>query len=176
MMRTGPIVIGYDGSQAAEYAVRDAGPLLAPRPALVVTVWEAGAAFLAMELPAAGAGLPAAPIDIRSAMELDQKLSRRAQETAQRGAELARDSGLEAEGLAVADDITPAQTLVRLARERDAQALLLGAHGQGRLSEVILGSTTRAVTREAPCPVVVSPPSSHAAEDARDDTAATATG
>lgn len=169
-MRTGPIVIGYDGSQAAEHAVRDAGALLGPRPALVVTVWEAGAAFLAMELPAAGVGLPPAPIDVRTAMELDQELSRRAQETAQRGAQLARESGLEAEGLAVADDITPAQTLVRLARECDAQALLVGAHGHRPLGEAILGSTTRAVTREAPCPVVVSPPGSHAPEPARDDT------
>ncbi len=46
---------------------------------------------------------------------------------------------------------------VRLAHERDAQALVVGAHGHGRLSEVLLGSTSRSVIRTALCPVRVSP-------------------
>ena len=41
--------------------------------------------------------------------------------------------------------------------ERDAQALVVGAHGHGTLSEVLLGSTSRKVIRTAPCPVLVSP-------------------
>jgi nucleotide-binding universal stress UspA family protein len=70
---------------------------------------------------------------------------------------MAHDSGFEAEGLAVADDMdTPvAETIVDVARERDAQALVVGAHGHGRLEEVLLGSTSREVIRLAPCPVVV---------------------
>jgi nucleotide-binding universal stress UspA family protein len=60
--------------------------------------------------------------------------------------------------MAVADevDVPVAETLVNVARERDAAAMVVGAHGHGRLSETLLGSTSRDVIRRAPCPVVVS--------------------
>jgi nucleotide-binding universal stress UspA family protein len=154
-MRTGPVVIGYDGSPASEHAVREAGGLLGPRPGLVVVVWEAGAAFEMLELPTSTVGMPPVPIDIRAAVEVDHALYERAQRLAQQGAALAREAGFEAEGLAVADEVTVADTLVRLAHERDAQAVVVGARGHGRLSEVLLGSTSRRVVRQAPCPVVV---------------------
>jgi nucleotide-binding universal stress UspA family protein len=32
---------------------------------------------------------------------------------------------------------------------------VLGAHNHGRLSELLLGTTSQAVVRRAPCPVVV---------------------
>lgn len=156
-MRSGPVLIGYDGSEAAERALRDGAAVLAPRRALVVVVWEAGAAFETVELPTATVGIPPVPIDIRGALEIEAALCRQAQRTAQQGAALAREAGLEAEGLAVADEISVAETLVRLTHERDAQALVVGAHGHGRLSEVLLGSTSRTVIRTAPCPVLVSP-------------------
>ena len=156
-MGSGPVLIAYDGSDAAERALRDAAALLAPRHALVVVVWEAGAAFETMALPTAAVGIPPVPIDIRGAQELDAALCTRAQRTAEHGAALAREAGLEAEGLAVADEISIAETLVRLAHERDAQALVVGAHGHGALGEVLLGSTARAVIRAARCPVLVSP-------------------
>ena len=41
---SGPIIIGYDGSPVADHAIREAAALLGPRPALVVVVWESGAA------------------------------------------------------------------------------------------------------------------------------------
>jgi nucleotide-binding universal stress UspA family protein len=156
-MSRGPIVIGYDGSPAAERAVREAGGLLGGRPALVVVVWKQGLGFDLLELPTATIGLPPAEIDIRTALEIDESMRERAQRLAQKGAGLARDAGLEAEGLAVADDVDVpiSETIVNVARERNAQATVVGAHGHGRASEIILGSTTRDVVRHAPCPVLV---------------------
>ena len=154
-VRSGPIVIGYDGTSASTHALREAGALLAPRVALVVVVWEAGAAFEAIDLPASTAGIAPVPIDIRAAVELDQTLYERAQQLAEQGAALAREAGFEAEGMAVADEVTVADTLVRLAHERDAQAVVVGAHGHGRVSEVLLGSTSQDVVRHAPCPSLV---------------------
>jgi nucleotide-binding universal stress UspA family protein len=151
----GPILIAYDGSAASEHGLREAAALLAPRRALVVVVWEAGAGFEMMELPTAGYGISAVPLDIRAAAETDQTLYERAQRLAQQGAELARERGLEADALVVADELTVAATLVRLAEERDAQAIVIGAHGHGRLSGALLGSTSQSVIRHAPCPVVV---------------------
>jgi nucleotide-binding universal stress UspA family protein len=155
-MGSGPVVIGFDGTPAAEHALRESGALLGPRPALVVVVYKAGLGFELLELPSV-TGLPPAPLDIRTAVELDQILSERAQQLAQQGAQIARDVGFEADGLAVADEPeTPiAETLVDIARERDAQAVVVGAHGHGRLGEVFLGSTSRDVIRRADCPVVV---------------------
>jgi nucleotide-binding universal stress UspA family protein len=149
------VVIGYDGSDSADLAVHRAAELLAPRAALVVTVWEAGAAFETAMLPTATLGFVPAPLDFRGAMETDQALYERAQRLAERGSELARGLGFAAEGLAVADDITVGDTLVRLATEKDAQALVVGAHGHSALGDVLLGHTSQIVVRHAPCPVIV---------------------
>jgi nucleotide-binding universal stress UspA family protein len=153
-----PVLIAFDGSPAAERAVRDAGPLLGGRPALVVVVWKAGLGFELVELPTATIGLPPASIDIRTALELDQELQERAERLAQQGAQLARDAGFaDAEALVVAEDeeTSVAETIVRTARTRGATAIVVGAHGHGALSSVILGSTSRDVIRNAPCPVLV---------------------
>jgi nucleotide-binding universal stress UspA family protein len=153
---SGPVVIGYDGSQASLHAVREAGALLTGRPALVVVVWQQGIAFELQELPTVS-GLPPASIDVRTALEIEDALYERSQRLAEQGAHVAREAGFEAEPLVVADDVevTIAQTLVNVARERDAQAIVVGAHGQGRMSEILLGSTSRDVIRRALCPVVV---------------------
>jgi nucleotide-binding universal stress UspA family protein len=156
-MATGPVLVAFDGTPASADAVRESGALLAGRPALVLVVWKAGLAFELMELPTSTIGLPPAPIDVRTAMETKQALYERAQRLAEQGAALARDAGFEAESLVVAEEVevTVAETIVRVARDRDAQAVVVGAHGHGRVAEVVLGSTTRDVIRHAPCPVVV---------------------
>ena len=57
-----------------------------------------------------------------------------------------------AEGLAVAEDVevTIAETVLRVATERDAEVIVVGIEGRGRLGEVILGSTSRDIIRHAP--------------------------
>lgn len=154
-MSPGPLVIGFDGSTAATRALREAGALFAPRPALVVVVWEAGYAMEMADLPTGLLEMPPTTVDVRTAMRLDQQMYEAAQQLAERGAAMAVEAGLQAEGLAVADDITVAQTLVRVAEERDAQALVIGQHGRRHWREVLLGGTTREVVRHAPCPVLV---------------------
>jgi nucleotide-binding universal stress UspA family protein len=158
----GPTVIGYDGSAAAEHAVEEAASLLGGRKALVLVVSKSGLGFELLELPTATVGLPPAPIDIRTAMEIDDEMNERARRLAERGAALAREAGFDAEGLAVAEDadVPVAETIVTVARERDAEAVVVGAHGHSRLGEVILGSTSRDVIRHADCPVVVARASS----------------
>jgi hypothetical protein len=66
-LRTGPILIAFDGTPGSEYALWEAGALLSGRRALVVTVWKPGLAFELMELPTATLGLPPAQLDIRTA-------------------------------------------------------------------------------------------------------------
>jgi nucleotide-binding universal stress UspA family protein len=155
VMGSGPVVIGFDGTSVSERAVVEAAGLLAPRRALVVVVWEAGRAFDLAEVPSRVLDAPAASFDLRSAAEMDQAMYADAQRTAQWGAMLANESGLQAQGLAVADEVSVADTLVRLAVERDCEAVVVGAHRHGRLTQLLLGSTSQEVLRRAPCPVVV---------------------
>jgi nucleotide-binding universal stress UspA family protein len=156
-MRSGPIVIAYDGSAAAEHAVREAGGLMRGQPALVVTVWKQGLGFEFLEFPTAMPGLPPAQLDVRTAVEIDESLRERAELLTRKGAGLAREAGFEAEGLAIAEDVEvePAETILDVARKRDARAIVIGAHGHGAGAEILFGSTTRSVVRHAPCPVVV---------------------
>lgn len=154
-MAAGPVVIGFDGTPASERALRESAQLLAHRDVLVVAVWEAGRAFELAELPINLLDAPPASIDLRTVTEVDKQLYEAAERMAQRGAALATEFGLRAEGIAVADDITVAQTLIRVAREVDAPALVVGAHGHSALRELVLGSTTREVLKDAECPVVV---------------------
>ena len=152
-MRSGPVLIGYDGTPASLNALKEAAGLLPDRMALIVTVWKAGLGFELIALPASSVGLPPAPIDVSAALEVDRQLFESAQRAAEQAAEIARQLGLEAAPLVVADDpdTTVAETLVRVARERDAAALVVGAHAHGP----VLGGTARAVVREALCPVLL---------------------
>ena len=152
-MRSDRILIGYDGSRASEHALREVAGLVGPRPVLVVVVWKAGLAFELIELPASSVGLPPAPLDLRTALEADRSRYEAAQTGARRAAALARMLGLDAEAVVVAEEpeVSVAETLLNLAREHDAPALVVGSHRHGNL----LGSVSREVIRHASCPVVV---------------------
>jgi nucleotide-binding universal stress UspA family protein len=151
-MGEGPVVIGYDGSPASQHAVREAGGLAGPRPAVVVVVCKVGLATDVIREPVALLSVPPAPLDVRTAEELDRSMCERARQLAQHGAELARQAGLDAEGLAVADDAdtSVAHTLIDVVAERDGRAVVVGSHVHGG----IIGPTTRTLVRNAPCPVV----------------------
>jgi nucleotide-binding universal stress UspA family protein len=147
------IVVAYDATRAAERALREAAALLPGRPALVLVVWKAGLAFELIALPASAIGLPPAPLDIRAALAAERSAYEGALRAAEQAAQLARELGLDAEPLVVADDpdVPVHETIVAVARERAAQAVVVGAHAHGG----ILGGVSRGVVRAAPCAVVV---------------------
>jgi nucleotide-binding universal stress UspA family protein len=153
-MHSGPVVIGFDGTPAAQRALRESASLLAPRPALVVVVWEAGRAFELLTLPSRALEAPVS-MDIRAAFEAERAALEAAERMAEQGAALALELGYQAEGMAVADDMAVADTLVRIAKEQDSQALVVGSHGRRGLTAALLGSTSKGVVERAPCPVVV---------------------
>ncbi len=147
------MVIAYDGSAAARQAVADAAALLVGRRALVVTVWEAGLGYTAAVAPP---DLTMAPIvDPGVGVEVDRELHARAEQIAGEGAELARSHGLEAEPLAVADAGDAAQTILEVAREQHAAAIVVGSRGLSGLRARLEGSTSKSVLKDAPCPVMV---------------------
>jgi nucleotide-binding universal stress UspA family protein len=48
----------------------------------------------------------------------------------------------------------PADTIVRIARERHVDLIVMGTHGRTGLQHVLLGSVAERVVRLAPCPVL----------------------
>jgi nucleotide-binding universal stress UspA family protein len=150
---SGPVLVAYDATPASERALREGAALLAGRAALVLVVYKPGLAFEAIALPASSIGLPPAPLDIRAALEAEATAYDNARRAAEQGAWLARELGLDAAPLVVADDpdVPVHDTIASVARERDAQAVVVGAHAHGP----ILGSVSRGVIRTAPCAVVV---------------------
>jgi nucleotide-binding universal stress UspA family protein len=153
-MHAGPVVIGFDGTPGSVQAVHEAAALFAPRAALVVVVWEAGRSWEIAALPERTLEVPPANLDIRTAFEAEKAAYDAAHRLAERGAALAREAGLRAEGLAVADEVTVADTLTRVARELDAQAVVVGGRYHRGLARLVHGSTLAGLLREAQCPVV----------------------
>jgi nucleotide-binding universal stress UspA family protein len=51
----------------------------------------------------------------------------------------------------------PHEQIVRLARERDADLIVMGVHGRSALNLTLFGSTVNQVVRHASCPVVTVP-------------------
>jgi len=156
-MPTGPVIIGFDSTPASERAIQEAGALLSPKAALVVLVWEAGRGFEAATLPEKALEEPPGgeAADIGSGFEAERAASDEAQRQAERGAALARQAGLQADGVAVPDDGAVADTLIRVAREYDAQAIVVGMHEHHWLARLAPSRTLTDLLHEAPCPVMV---------------------
>jgi nucleotide-binding universal stress UspA family protein len=149
-----PVVIAYDGSEVARAAVRHAAELFRGRPAVLATVWEPG---LAMERVATSDPLDpvAPPPDFETIEAIDRAQREHAVRVAREGAELARSLGLAAEPEAEPDEVDVADTLMKLARERGAAAVVVGSHGISGLRSRILGSVSRKLIEHCDRPVVV---------------------
>jgi nucleotide-binding universal stress UspA family protein len=59
---------------------------------------------------------------------------------------------------AVALPLAPTEALVSLAEEREADLIVVGSSGEGRLRGLLLGSTAFGVIQRSPVPVLVVPP------------------
>ena len=89
----GPVVIGFDGSEVSEAAIRAAAAVMRPGPALVVAVHEAGIAFQAQ----VGMDIQAVPIDYAVTAMADEALIEGARTRGARRAALAPEAGSQAE-------------------------------------------------------------------------------
>jgi nucleotide-binding universal stress UspA family protein len=149
------VIIGFDGTPAAERAVRECGTLLAPRRAIVVVVIEQGRAFAKVMAPAMTAGRLLTELDVRTGERAEEAVIKQAKHLAQTGAALAQEAGFEAEGLVVADVIPVASTIARVADEHDAVVIAVGARRRGGLGGLLLGSTTKALLKRTERPALV---------------------
>jgi nucleotide-binding universal stress UspA family protein len=149
-----PVVLAYDGSPEAQAALREAVALFGHRPLIVASVWEPGLAMMTMMPPAGEPSMGYLP-DPAEVEAIDRAQSGHAESMAEAGARVARELGATAEALPIPDSANIAGTLIAIAVERDARAIVVGSRGLGGVKARVLGSTSRKLLHDTHIPVLV---------------------
>ena len=150
-----PVIVAFDGSAESDAAVRAAAGLFPGRTLVVVTVWEPGLAMAMTSAPDHLSGLAYVAPSPETMAIVDGAQSDHAADTAAAGAQLARELGAAAEPHPVPEGVDAAETIVAVAEQRDAAAVVVGSRGLGRVKSRLLGSTSHGVMRHTMRPVVV---------------------
>ncbi|CAN5617353.1 universal stress protein [soil metagenome] len=151
--QVGPVLLAYDGSELAAFAITQAAAQLAPgRDALVVCVWQ--------------------PVDVgftptgTTHFNADRapEVRHAAEQTAAHGASLADEAGFLARSMAV--EASPTwQGIVAAADQHNASLIVLGPHRRSGLLGHLQGSVAAAVVAHCATPVLVVPPATQQSDD-----------
>lgn len=146
-----PVLLCFDGSDNAAAAIAKAGELLAPREAVVLTVWEP----IAMWEPYDPATILAAPLSrlASNALGLDEIAREVAGERADQGVELAHSAGFHARAQSAQGKSW--RVICDIAEELEAEPIVVGARGLSRVQSALLGGVSSAVVVHARQPVLV---------------------
>ncbi len=141
----GLLILCYDGSDAAEHAIRIA-PIIVGRgrAARVLYAYKPTERSLGVAQAMAGGRIDA-PVH----GEAD------AHDVVDRGVAVARDAGFDAEPLLVVADRRTAELVAEKAEEVDAPAIVMGTRGLSGLKSAVLGSVSREVVNAYHRPVVL---------------------
>jgi nucleotide-binding universal stress UspA family protein len=149
----GAPIVAYDGSEHAREAIRAAARLLADRQIEIDTVWTPYSGAPGAETM----GVPVAVVT-RAAEQLDRRQRVTAAATAEEGARLAADEGLEASAEAVQAAGRVWRALTDRAALQQAKAIVVGSRGRSAVASALLGGVSTGVVHHASTPLLVVPP------------------
>jgi nucleotide-binding universal stress UspA family protein len=128
------VLLAYDGSPVADAAIDAIPGLLGTEVDVdVAVVW-------------------------RRAEDLDNGLRARARDLSEHGAERVRELGCQAVPLSAATTSGTGDMLLQLAREIQADVIVMGTHGYGFATRALLGSTAHFLVQRSTLPILVVPP------------------
>jgi nucleotide-binding universal stress UspA family protein len=144
-----PVVIAYDGSENAKYAILAAAELLGGGAARVVHAWEpvssaSGRLAFYPILPDGGAELAYADEQSRA--------------VAEEGAALAREAGFDATGTAIRGIGPIWETLCDYVNDQRASVVVMGTRGLSGVRGLLSGSVSHGVAAHAHVPILIVPP------------------
>jgi nucleotide-binding universal stress UspA family protein len=137
------VVFAYDGTGLAEHAIREAGRQLgAGRQAVVACVWHpADVGFV----PVGGQQFDA---------DDASQVKRAAEATAERGAEIARSAGFDAE-VSCAKAAPTWRGVIDVAERCGASLIVIGTHERHGLAGHLAGSVTKDLLAHTKLPILV---------------------
>lgn len=147
------VVVGIDFSEQSDRALKRAFELAFDQRATEIHAVHVAQSFesgVELELPAIGLGR----VSLAEAREqLKAYVEQRLTDFVER-ADPRRAQAIERVVAHVRLD-APAEQIAELARELEAELVIVGTHGRKGLSRMVMGSVAEAVVRRAPCSVLV---------------------
>jgi nucleotide-binding universal stress UspA family protein len=144
----GPLLVCYDGSDDAKYAIETAATLFPGGRTLVASVWQRLAGLGSISWTGEPNGMV-------NSVELDRAAADHGKRLAEQGARIAHEAGLDAEPLPV-EAVGPIwKTIVEVGAAHDASAIVIGSRGLTGLRAMLLGSVSSAVVHHAGRPTMV---------------------
>lgn len=144
------IVLGVDGSEVSARAVTATAGLAAQLGSSVVIVNAVADAMMVMPPVGPTEAMITPPLVTEEAM---QELEQAGQEVLARAAEQLGRAGVTCSTRL--EHGPAADRIVHVASSIDADLIVLGSRGHGKLEELLLGSVSDAVVREAKCSVLI---------------------
>lgn len=148
------ILIAYDGTERARYALSQAARFLKPRSVELITAWEPVEHQAARAL--GRSGLPQASGE-RWRDEGGDDVRTHAETVLEDGLELAENLGLSARAHLVETTSTTSQAIVEAAKELDVDVIVLGTRGLSGVKSWFNTSTAETVMHNAGLPVFIVP-------------------
>ena len=148
------ILLCYDGSEDAQAAVELTLKLFAGQPVAVLAVWEPYTEIISHEGWGFGFGYAPPPGDVE---QIDESVRRHATGAVEDAVRRLGENGLAAEAHVEAARGSIAATILAVAAQVDADAIVLGTRGRSGIRSLLLGSVSHAVLQHADRPVLVVP-------------------